>query len=155
MSEKKEYQLESTDKTKLKFTLSVENNTINITSDGIDNKTLKYEGTFMKENLDKISKVFKMDENIELNFPILIWCFEEKKVIVEKLNDSLDLTFAPKCFYLDDFHLSLKKITILEAVDKIGKQIFNTDIGEKINEGKQKLEEKINKGISGLKNLFG
>jgi hypothetical protein len=155
MSEKKEFDLESTDKTKLKFTLSIQNNTIVIESNGIDNKTLKYDGTFMKEELDKVSKVFKMDETIESALLVLSWCFEDKKVIVDKLEKSLDLTFAPKAFYLEDFHLSLKQLSIIEAVDKIGKQVFNTDLGAKIEEGKQKIEDKINKGISGIKNFFG
>ena len=155
MSEKKVFDLESTDKTKLQFTLSIQNNTVVIESNGIDNKTLKYDGTFMKEELDKVSKVFKMDETIESSLLVLSWCFEDKKVIVDKLEKSLDLTFAPKAFYLEDFHLSLKQLSIIEAVDKIGKQVFNTDLGAKIEEGKQKIEDKINKGISGIKNFFG
>ena len=109
----------------------------------------------MKEELDKVSKVFKMDETIESALLVLSWCFEDKKVIVDKLEKSLDLTFAPKAFYLEDFHLSLKQLSIIEAVDKIGKQVFNTDLGAKIEEGKQKIEDKINKGISGIKNFFG
>ena len=155
MSEKKQFDLESTDKTKLRFTLSAENNTIVLVADGVDNKTLKYEASFTKENLNNASKIFKIDANITENLPILAWCFAENKVVAQKLEDSLDLTFAPKAFYLQDFHLSLKKMTILDAVGKIGKQIMDSDIGGKINEGKQKIEEQFNKGLSGLKNFFG
>ena len=82
MSEKKVFDLESTDKTKLQFTLSIQNNTVVIESNGIDNKTLKYDGTFMKEELDKVSKVFKMDETIESALLVLSWCFEDKKVLL-------------------------------------------------------------------------
>ena len=144
MSEKQQYDFETADKTKLKLTLSVDNNTLLINADGVDNKTLKYEGKFTKENLNNASKVFKMDDTLLANFPILKWCFEQKKVIGNSGNDNLNLTFTPQVLYLGDFHLSLKKLSIMDQVEKMGNKILGSDIGEKIS-----------KGIGGLKNIFG
>ena len=56
---------------------------------------------------------------------------------------NLDLTFSPNVLYLD-FHLTLKKITILEQVEKISNKILGKDLGEKVS-----------KGIGGLKKIFG
>ena len=147
MSEKKLYPLELDDQTKLVFALSIENNALVIEAEGIDNKSLKYKATFLKRNLDRINKIFKMDKKIDDNLLILIWCFEEKKVSLQKIDDLLILTFSPKIFYMRDFYLSLKEIAI--------KEYFGIDLEETINEGKKVIEEQINKCLSEIKNLFG
>ena len=76
MAQNAQFDLEATDKTKMKFKLKEENNTLSINVDLPDNKNIKYEGEFTKENLNNASKVFKMDDTLSANFPIIKWFFE-------------------------------------------------------------------------------
>ena len=144
MAQNAQFDLEATDKTKMKFKLKEENNTLSINVDLPDNKNIKYEGEFTKENLNNASKVFKMDDTLSANFPIIKWFFEQRKVTANKQNDTLDLTFSPQVLYLQDFHLTLKKITILNQVEKMSNKILGKDLGGKVS-----------KGIEGLKKIFG
>ena len=144
MAQNAQFDLEATDKTKMKFNLKEENNTLSINVDLPDTKNVKYEGEFTKENLNNASKVFKMDDTLTANFPIIKWFFEQKKVTANKQNDTLDLTFSPNVLYLQDFHLTLKKITILNQVEKMSNKILGKDLGGKVS-----------KGIGGLKKIFG
>ena len=144
MAQNAQFDLEATDKTKMKFKLKEENNTLSINVDLPDNKNIKYEGEFTKENLNNASKVFKMDDTLSANFPIIKWFFEQRKVTANKQNDTLDLTFSPQVLYLQDFHLTLKKITILNQVEKMSNKILGKDLGGKVS-----------KGIGGLKKIFG
>ena len=144
MAQNAQFDLEATDKTKMKFKLKEENNTLSINVDLPDNKNVKYEGEFTKENLNNASKVFKMDDTLSANFPIIKWFFEQRKVTANKQNDTLDLTFSPQVLYLQDFHLTLKKITILNQVEKMSNKILGKDLGGKVS-----------KGIGGLKKIFG
>ena len=73
MAQNAQYDLEATDQTKMTFKLKEENNTLSINVDLVDNKTVKYEGEFTKENLNNASKVFKMDDTLTANFPIIKW----------------------------------------------------------------------------------
>ena len=144
MAQNAQFDLEATDKTKMKFSLKEQNNTLSINVDLPDNKNVKYEGEFTKENLNNASKVFKMDDTLSANFPIIKWFFEQRKVTANKQNDTLDLTFSPNVLYLQDFHLTLKKITILNQVEKMSNKILGKDLGGKVS-----------KGIGGLKKIFG
>ena len=144
MAQNAQYDLQSTDNTKMKFNIKEENNTLSIKVDLVDDKNVKYEGEFTKETLNNTSKVFKMDDTLSANFPIIKWLFEEKKVIPTKQNDALDLAFTPHVLYLQDFHLTLKKITILNTVEKMSNKILGKDLGGKVS-----------KGIGGLKKIFG
>ena len=144
MAQNAQFDLEATDKTKMKFKLKEENNTLSINVDLPDNKNVKYEGEFTKENLNNASKVFKMDDTLSANFSIIKWFFEQRKVTANKQNDTLDLTFSPQVLYLQDFHLTLKKITILNQVEKMSNKILGKDLGGKVS-----------KGIGGLKKIFG
>ena len=144
MAQNAQFDLEATDKTKMKFKLKEENNTLSINVDLPDNKNIKYEGEFTKENLNNASKVFKMDDTLSANFSIIKWFFEQRKVTANKQNDTLDLTFSPQVLYLQDFHLTLKKITILNQVEKMSNKILGKDLGGKVS-----------KGIGGLKKIFG
>ena len=144
MAQNAQFDIEATDKTKMKFKLKEENNTLSINVDLPDNKNIKYEGEFTKENLNNASKVFKMDDTLSANFPIIKWFFEQRKVTANKQNDTLDLTFSPQVLYLQDFHLTLKKITILNQVEKMSNKILGKDLGGKVS-----------KGIGGLKKIFG
>ena len=144
MAQNAQFDLEATDKTKMKFSLKEQNNTLSINVDLPDNKNVKYEGEFTKENLNNASKVFKMDDTLSANFPIIKWFFEQRKVTANKQNDTLDLTFSPQVLYLQDFHLTLKKITILNQVEKMSNKILGKDLGGKVS-----------KGIGGLKKIFG
>ena len=144
MAQNAQFDIEATDKTKMKFKLKEENNTLSINVDLPDNKNVKYEGEFTKENLNNASKVFKMDDTLSANFPIIKWFFEQRKVTANQQNDTLDLTFSPQVLYLQDFHLTLKKITILNQVEKMSNKILGNDLGGKVSNG-----------IGGLKKIFG
>ena len=144
MAQNAQFDIEATNKTKMKFKLKEENNTLSINVDLPDNKNVKYEGEFTKENLNNASKVFKMDDTLSANFPIIKWFFEQRKVTANQQNDTLDLTFSPQVLYLQDFHLTLKKITILNQVEKMSNKILGKDLGGKVS-----------KGIGGLKKIFG
>ena len=66
-----------------------------------------YYNNYIKEDLEKISKLFKMNDSIEECLINFVQFFEEKKYSLEENNNSLIITFTPGTLNIKDFKLTL------------------------------------------------
>ena len=158
--QKKIYEIEKKS-IKYKISLYISSNSLGIEIETINSFPSKfYHNDYIKEDLEKVSKLFKMNDSIEECLINFVQFFDEKKFSFEEDNKSLILTFAPGTLNIKDFSLTLnlKELNLEEKYTLISEELKkiieeNEKNKNKISEKKKKNEELENR-IKVFENFF-